>query len=95
MDTITISWTEALGLRGVGKFGDWVDEGRTIQSGASPAMDTAGGQPAQGRLHGLSLPTEAVLRLRGQAGERQVPGADVARVGDGVGPRCASMVLTA
>jgi acetyl-CoA acetyltransferase len=91
---ITISWTEALGLCGKGEFGEWVDKGRTIQPGGSMPMNTTGGQLAEGRLHGLSFLAEAVLQLRGQAGARQVPGAEVSVVANGFGPQCASMVLT-
>src|SRR4029077_15197340 len=86
---ITISWTEALGLCGRGEFGEWVDRGRTISPGGSMPMNTTGGQLAEGRLHGLSFLAEAVLQLRGQAGERQVPDAEVSVVANGFGPQCA------
>ena len=70
---ITISWIEALGLCGIGEFGDWVDDGRTIGPGGSLPLNTHGGQLAEGRMHGLAFLTEAVLQLRGECGVRQVP----------------------
>ncbi|MGW0045467.1 thiolase family protein [Rhodococcus sp. NPDC003348] len=91
---ITISWVEAMGLCGIGEFGEWVDQGRTIAPGGRLPLNTTGGQLAEGRLHGLSFLAEAVVQLRGQAGARQVPGAEVAVVANGFGPQCASMVLT-
>jgi acetyl-CoA acetyltransferase len=91
---IAMSWVEALGLCGVGEFGDWVNGGATIGPGGSLPMNTSGGQLAEGRLHGLSFLTEAVLQLRGECGARQVPGAEVAVVTNAHGPQCASLVLT-
>ena len=91
---ITISWIEALGLCGIGEFGDWVDGGKRIGPGGSLPLNTSGGQLAAGRLHGLSFLTEAVQQLRGDCGERQVPGARVAVVANAHGPQCGAMVLT-
>jgi acetyl-CoA acetyltransferase len=91
---IAMSWVEALGLCGVGEFGDWVNGGATIGPGGSLPMNTSGGQLAEGRLHGLSFLTEAVVQLRGECGARQVPGAEVAVVTNAHGPQCASLVLT-
>ena len=92
---ITISWLEALGLCGVGEFHDWVDDGRRIGPGGDLPLNTHGGQLAEGRMHGLAFLTEAVLQLRGQCGDRQVPGAEVAVVANAHGPQCAAMVLLA
>lgn len=91
---ITISWVEALGLCGIGEFGGWVDKGRTIGPGGSLPLNTNGGQLAAGRLHGLSFLTEAVQQLRGECGERQVDGAQVAVVANAHGPQCGAMVLS-
>ena len=90
---ITISWLEALGFCGIGEFGDWVDEGRRIGPGGGLPLNTHGGQLAEGRLHGLGFLTEAVLQLRGQCGDRQVPDARVAAVTNAHGPQCGAMVL--
>jgi acetyl-CoA acetyltransferase len=91
---ITISWIEALGLCGIGEFGDWVDGGKRIGPGGALPLNTNGGQLAAGRLHGLAFLTEAVQQLRGDCGQRQVPGARVAVVANAHGPQCGAMVLT-
>jgi acetyl-CoA acetyltransferase len=91
---ITISWVEALGLCGIGEFGDWVDGGKRIGPCGALPLNTNGGQLASGRLHGLSFLTEAVQQLRGDCGPRQVPGARVAVVANAHGPQCGAMVLT-
>jgi acetyl-CoA acetyltransferase len=57
-------------------------------------LNTAGGQLAEGRLHGISFLNEAVLQLRGQCADRQVSDAQVAVVTSGVYPQCGAMVLT-
>lgn len=91
---ITISWIEALGFCGIGEFGGWVDKGRTIGPGGSLPLNTHGGQLSEGRMHGLAFLTEATLQLRGQCGDRQVEGAEVAVVANALGPQCGAMVLT-
>ncbi|MGE0878472.1 MAG: thiolase family protein [Acidimicrobiia bacterium] len=93
--TVMMSWIEAFGFCGLGEFGDWVDGGRRIGPGGDMPMNTAGGQLAEGRLHGISFLNEAVLQLRGQSGGRQVPGAEVALVASGLYPQCSAMVLLA
>jgi acetyl-CoA acetyltransferase len=90
---ITISWLEALGLCGIGEFHDWVDDGKRIGPGGSMPLNTYGGQLAAGRMHGLAFLTEAVLQLRGDCGERQVPDARVAVVANAHGPQCGAMVV--
>jgi acetyl-CoA acetyltransferase len=92
---VTVSWIEALGVCGRGEFGDWVGDGTRIGPGGDFPLNTAGGQLAEGRLHGISFLNEAVLQLRGQCEERQVPGAKVAVVTSGLYPQCGAMVLTA
>jgi acetyl-CoA acetyltransferase len=92
--TVTMSWLEALGFCGLGEFGDWVDDGKRIGPGGDSPLNTAGGQLAEGRLHGISFLNEAVLQLRGVCGARQVPGARVAVVASGLYPQCGAMVLT-
>jgi acetyl-CoA acetyltransferase len=90
---ITISWIEALGLCGIGEFGDWVEGGRRIGPSGSLPVNTHGGQLSEGRMHGLGFMTEAVLQLRGQCGNRQVEGARVSVVANAHGPQCGAMVL--
>jgi len=91
--TVTLSWIEALGFCGYGEFGDWVDGGKRIGPGGDLPMNTSGGQLAEGRLHGISFLNEAVLQLRGQCGERQVPDAEVSLVASGLYPQCGALVL--
>jgi acetyl-CoA acetyltransferase len=90
---ITMSWVEALGLCGIGEFGDWVDGGATIGPGGPLPLNTHGGQLTEGRLHGLAFLTEAVLQLRGECGVRQVPDARVAVVANSHGPQAGAMLL--
>jgi acetyl-CoA acetyltransferase len=90
---IAISWIEALGFCGIGEFRQWVDEGRRIGPGGSLPLNTHGGQLAEGRLHGLSFLTEAVMQLRGECGVRQVPDAKVAVVANAHGPQAGAMLL--
>ncbi|MFG1943662.1 acetyl-CoA acetyltransferase [Nonomuraea sp. NPDC048826] len=78
--TITVVLTlEALGFCGRGEALDWIAGGR-IRPGGDFPLDTSGGglsycHPGQ---YGVLLLVEAVRQLRGECGERQVPGAEVA-----------------
>jgi acetyl-CoA acetyltransferase len=93
---LTVLWLEALGFCGEGEAGAFLGDGSRIALDGSLPLNTAGGQLSAGRLHGLGLIHEAVLQLRGQAGERQVPGRhEVAAVGNGGGPIGGAMLLTA
>jgi acetyl-CoA acetyltransferase len=90
---MTLSWIEALGFCGPGEAGGWLEGGRTINPGGRMPLNTSGGQLAEGRLHGLSYVSEAVLQLRGGAGERQVPNARTAAIGVSFGPAVAGLVI--
>lgn len=78
--TITAALSlEALGFCGRGEVLDFIADG-TIRPGGSLPVNTNGGglsycHPGQ---YGVLLLVEAVRQLRGECGERQVPGAEVA-----------------
>ncbi|MGY1700529.1 acetyl-CoA acetyltransferase [Geodermatophilus sp. SYSU D00766] len=78
--TITVLLTlEALGFCGRGEAASWIQGGRVRPGGDFP-LDTSGGglsycHPGQ---YGVLLLVEAVRQLRGECGDRQVPGAEVA-----------------
>ena len=90
---LTLAWIEALGFCGHGESGPFVENGRIDLGGALP-LNTWGGQLSGGRLHGFGFVAEACRQLRGEAGERQVPGCEVAVVGVGGGPVAGCMLLT-
>jgi acetyl-CoA acetyltransferase len=78
--TITVLLTlEALGFCGQGEAASFVQDGR-IRPGGSLPLNTSGGglsycHPGQ---FGVLLLVEAVRQLRGDCGDRQVPGAQIA-----------------
>ena len=47
------------------------------------ALNPHGGQLSAGRTHGMGFVHEAVVQLRGEGGDRQVAGAQVAVVSSG------------
>ena len=68
---------EDYGFCAKGEAGDFVQSGATARGGALP-VNTHGGFLCEGYVHGLNHVTEAVAQLRGQAGARQVAGAELA-----------------
>ena len=68
---------EWYGFCGPGEAGPFLAEGHTRPGGRLP-VNTHGGQLSESYTHNWMHLYEAVLQLRGQAGERQVPGAQVA-----------------
>ena len=84
--TITVLMAlEDLGFCAKGEAGAFVEGGRLAPGGDLPAMTSGGGLSYNhpGALGALLL-VEAVRQLRGEAGDRQVPGAEIA-VAHGVG----------
>jgi acetyl-CoA acetyltransferase len=84
--TITVLMAlEDLGFCGRGEAGAFVAEGHLRPGGRLPSMTNGGGLSyGHPGAYGLLLLVEAVRQVRGEAGDRQVPGAQVA-VGHGVG----------
>jgi acetyl-CoA acetyltransferase len=70
---------EDYGFCGKGEGGPVVASGATALGGRLP-VNTHGGFLSEGYIHGLNHVCEAVSQLRGDAGARQVPGAEVALV---------------
>ena len=83
---LTLEWIEALGFCPPGEVGNFIDGGKNISLGGAIPINTDGGQLSGGRLHGFGYVHELILQLRGQAGARQVEGAEVGALGIGGGP---------
>jgi acetyl-CoA acetyltransferase len=97
---LAMTWLEALGFCGKGESGPFIEGGHRIARDGELPLNTHGGQLSAGRLHGFGFIHEAVLQLRGEAGERQVTTkrpsgrVEVAAVGNGGGPIAGALLLT-
>jgi acetyl-CoA acetyltransferase len=92
---LTMVWLEELGFCGKGESGSFVEGGQRIALDGEIPLNTSGGQLSAGRLHGFGFLHEACLQLRGEGGDRQVPGnPEVAVVANGGGPIAGTMLLT-
>ncbi|MBO0851365.1 MAG: thiolase family protein [Pseudonocardia sp.] len=69
---------ERFGFAGEGEGLDWVQDGR-IELGGELPVNTAGGLLSEAHLYGWGHFLELTRQVRGQAGERQVPGCEVAQ----------------
>ena len=68
---------EDYGFCAKGEGGAFVESGATALGGSLP-VNTHGGFLSEGYVHGLNHVYEAVSQLRGDAGDRQVEGAEIA-----------------
>jgi acetyl-CoA acetyltransferase len=91
---LTLAWIEALGFCAKGDGGPFIEGGTRIARDGELPINTSGGQLSAGRLHGFGHLWEAVHQVRGTAGERQVPGVEVAVAAAGGGPLAGCLLLT-
>lgn len=89
-----LMWLEALGFCERGESGPFVEGGSRIGPAGVLPTNTWGGQMSGGRLHGWGFLAESLRQLWGEAGERQVAGAEVVAVGVGGGASASCMLLT-
>jgi acetyl-CoA acetyltransferase len=91
---LTLAWIEALGFAETGMGGHFLASGDIAFEGRYP-LNTHGGQLSEGRTHGFGFLHEACLQVRGQAGERQVPGRhEIALVAvGGLGATCMLLAM--
>ncbi len=92
---LALSWLEALGFCKLGEGGPFIEGGSRIAREGELPLNTHGGQLSAGRLHGYGFLHEAIVQLRGDGGERQVPGSpEVAVAAAGGGPTSGCLLLT-
>jgi len=84
---------EGLGIVPRGESGAFIGAGETQLGGQLP-VNTHGGLLSEGYIHGMNTVAEAVLQIRGDAGERTVEGAEVALATSGTLMDGSAIVLT-
>ncbi|MFA7584584.1 MAG: OB-fold domain-containing protein [Novosphingobium sp.] len=88
-----VSWLEALGFCGFGEASAFLDGGRTIAREGALPLNPHGGHLCAGRTNGYGHLREAIIQLRGHAGERQISDSNVALVSNGGGIPASCMLL--
>jgi acetyl-CoA acetyltransferase/uncharacterized OB-fold protein len=79
-----LSWIEGLGFCGIGEAKDFLAGGTNIDlRQGTVALNPHGGQLSAGRTHGMGFVHEAVVQMRGEGGDRQREGAQVAVISSG------------
>jgi acetyl-CoA acetyltransferase len=91
---LAISWLEDLGFVEKGAGGPFFEAGGGRLGGSKPVVCTDGGQLGAGRLHGFGKLAQAASQVRGEAGQNQVAGAEVALAAAGGGLAGAAILLT-
>jgi len=90
---ITVNWIEAFGYCGVGEAKDFLKGDMMQLGGSGTPMNTHGGMLSEGRVHGMGYIAEAADQLMGLCGERQVPNAKRALIGQGGSVQNAAIIL--
>jgi acetyl-CoA acetyltransferase len=89
-----VAWLEGLGFCEIGEGGRFIEGGQRIALNGELPLNTFGGQIGAGRLHGFGFAHEAVTQLRGNGGERQIPGdPELAVAASGGGPLATALLL--
>jgi hypothetical protein len=82
---------EGMGFCGRGEGADYLTPELIARSGKLP-LNTSGGHTSEGYMQGWGLLAEAVRQVRGEAGERQIPGCENALYANAA-PICSSIIF--
>lgn len=77
-------WLEGLGMCPANGAGAWIDAGNLEKKNVNPSGGMLAGNPIM--IGGMARAAEAVLQLRGEAGDRQIQGAKTALAHGTTGP---------